>query len=138
MLISMAIAAGQHLLFTSSPLPDYRMPDTPGSYSCSASRKLRAAPSSWAIPPSWDREIWNETLASNAWWDMNAAEVQNLYSPIMFANYAEDLCISSHGWTCAAAAGNPFETDPATGKVLADLLSIDTVQLLRDPHSGVQ
>jgi hypothetical protein len=79
-------------------------------------------------------EIWEETLASNAWY-LNSAEVQNLYTPIMFAKYAEDLCISSHGWTCPAAAGKLFETDTGTGKVLADLLSVDTIQLLRDPEA---
>lgn len=133
-LVSMAIAAGQHVAFKSSPLPDYRMPDTPGSYS----RQIPGAQGGTFIvgdPTKLGPEIWNETLASNAWY-MNPAEVQNLYSPIMFAKYAEDLCISSHGWTCGEAAEKLFETDAATGKVLADLLSIDTVQLLRDPRSS--
>ncbi|MCB5292632.1 hypothetical protein BJQ90_02068 [Arthrobacter sp. SO3] len=134
MLVSMVIAAGQHVAFKSSPLPDYRMPDTPGSYS----RQLPEAKGGTFIvgdPTRLGPEIWNETLAANAWY-LNSAEVQNLYSPIMFAKYAEDLCISSHGWTCAAAAGKLFETDATTGKVLADLLSIDTVQILRDPDPG--
>lgn len=130
-LMSMVIAAGQHVAFKSSPLPDYRMPDDPASYS----RQLPDAKGGTFIvgdPTKLGPEIWNETLAANAWY-LNAAEVQNLYSPIMFAKYAEDLCIASHGWTCTAAAGKLFETDAATGKVLADLLSVDTVQLLRDP-----
>jgi hypothetical protein len=130
-LVSMAIALGQHVAFKSSPLPDYRMPDTPDSYA----RQLPGAQGGTFIvgdPTKLGPDIWNETLASNAWY-LNSAEVQNLYSPIMFARYAEDLCISSHGWTCGAAAVKLFETDATTGKVLADLLSIDTVQLLRDP-----
>lgn len=132
-LVSMVIAAGQHVAFKSSPLPDYRMPDIPGNYS----RQLPEAQGGTFIvgdPTKLGPEIWDETLASNAWY-LNSAEVQNLYSPIMFAKYAEDLCISSHGWTCGAAAGKLFETDATTGKVLADLLSIDTVQLLRDPDA---
>ena len=133
-LVSMVIAAGQHVAFKSSPLPDYRMPDIAGNYS----RQLPEAQGGTFIvgdPTKLGPEIWDETLASNAWY-LNSAEVQNLYSPIMFAKYAEDLCISSHGWTCGAAAGKLFETDAMTGKVLADLLSIDTVQLLRDPDTG--
>ncbi len=133
LLVSMTITAGQHMAFKASPLPDYRMPDTPESYA----RQLPGAQGGTFIvgdPTKLGPEIWNETLASNAWY-LNSAEVQNLYSPIMFARYAEDLCISSHGWTCGAAATKLFETDPTTGRVLADLLSIDTVQLLRDPDA---
>ncbi|UZX03896.1 YfhO family protein [Arthrobacter sp. CDRTa11] len=132
-LLSMAIAGGQHVAFKSSPLPDYRMPDTPGSYS---SQLPEAQGGTFIVgdPTKLGPRIWEETLASNAWY-LNSAEVQNLYTPIMFAKYAEDLCISSHGWTCPAAAGKLFETDTATGKVLADLLSIDTIQLLRDPEA---
>lgn len=131
LLVSMVIAAGQHVAFKSSPLPDYRMPDSPGSYS---SQLPEAQGGTFIVgdPTKLGPEIWNETLASNAWY-LNSAEVQNLYTPIMFAKYAEDLCISSHGWSCPAAAGKLFETDPATGRVLADLLSVDTVQILRDP-----
>ena len=131
LLVSMVIAAGQHIAFKAAPLPDFGMPDAPESYS----RQLPEAQGGTFIvgdPTRLGPEIWNETLASNAWY-LNSAEVQNLYSPIMFAKYAEDLCIASHGWSCGAAAGKLFETDPTTGKVLADLLSIDTVQILRDP-----
>lgn len=130
-LLSMVIAAGQHVAFKSSPLPDYRMPDTPGSY---ASQLPGAQGGTFIVgdPTKLGPGIWAETLASNAWY-LNPAEVQNLYTPIMFAKYAEDLCISSHGWTCGAAAAKLFETDATTGKHLADLLSIDTVQILRDP-----
>lgn len=130
-LMSMVIAMGQHAAFKSSPLPDYRMPDTAGSY---ASPLPSAKGGTFIVgdPTKLGPGIWDETLASNAWY-LNSAEVQNLYSPIMFAKYAEDLCISSHGWTCGAAAGKLFESDAATGEVLVDLLSIDTVQILRDP-----
>ncbi|MEC5180765.1 hypothetical protein [Arthrobacter sp. CG_A4] len=131
LLVSMVLAAGQHMAFKAAPLPDYQMPDTPESYS----RQLSGAQGGTFIvgdPTRLGPGIWNETLASNAWY-LNSAEVQNLYSPIMFAKYAEDLCISSHGWTCGAAAEKLFQTDPTTGKVLADLLSVDTVQILRDP-----
>lgn len=131
-LVSLVVAGGQHAAFRASPLPDYRMPDTPDGYS----RQLPGAKGGTFIvgdPTKLGPQIWNETLASNAWY-LNSAEVQNLYSPIMFAKYAEDLCISSHGWTCASAGRKLFEADAATGKVLADLLSLDTVQVLRDPE----
>ncbi|MET4588883.1 hypothetical protein [Arthrobacter sp. 754] len=131
LLVSMVIAVGQHVAFKSSPLPDYRMPDSRAGYS----GQLPAAQGGTFIvgdPTVLGPGIWNETLAANAWY-LNSAEVQNLYSPIMFAKYAEDLCISSHGWTCPASGRKLFEADAATGKPLADLLSIDTVQLLRDP-----
>jgi hypothetical protein len=132
LLVSMVIVAGQHVAFKSSPLPDYGMPDSPGGYS----GQLPAAKGGTFIvgdPTKLGPGIWNETLAANSWY-LNPAAVQNLYSPIMFAKYADDLCISSHGWTCAAAGQKLFETDALTHKPLADLLSIDTVQLLRDPE----
>lgn len=131
-LISLVIAGGQHAAFKGSPLPDYRMPDTAAGYS----QQLAGAKGGTFVvgdPTVLGPGIWDETLASNAWY-LNPAEVQNLYSPIMFAKYAEDLCISSHGWTCAAAGRKLFETDATTGEVLADLLSLDTVQILRDPE----
>jgi hypothetical protein len=132
--VSMVFAAGQHIAFKAAPLPDFQMPDTPHSYS----RPLPGAKGGTFIvgdPTKLGPAIWSETLASNAWY-LNPAEVQNLYSPIMFAKYAEDLCISSHGWTCWAAAEKLFQTDPSTGKILADLLSIDTVQVLRNPDTN--
>ncbi|MDR7157741.1 hypothetical protein [Arthrobacter sp. BE255] len=131
-LISLVIAGGQHAAFKGSPLPDYRMPDASAGYT----QQLPGAKGGTFVvgdPTILGAGIWDETLASNAWY-LNAAEVQNLYSPIMFAEYAEDLCISSHGWTCAAAGRKLFETDETTGAVLADLLSLDTVQILRDPQ----
>jgi hypothetical protein len=131
LLVSMVIAAGQHTAFRAAPLPDFQMPDTPEAYT----HQLPQAQGGTFVvgdPTRLGPEIWNETLASNAWY-LNSAQVQNLYSPIMFAKYAEDLCISSHGWTCGAAAEKLFQTDPNTGELLADLLSVDTVQILRDP-----
>jgi hypothetical protein len=133
-MVSMVVALGQHLAFRSSPLPDYRMPDTIDGYS---SQLSGAKGSTFVVgdPTRLDPEVWKETLAANAWY-LNPAEVQNLYSPIMYAAYTHDLCITTHGWACNKAAEKLFETDAATGRVLADLLSIDSVQILRDRDTG--
>jgi hypothetical protein len=77
-------------------------------------------------------ELWDETLLANSWY-LNEHPVQNLYTPIMFKTYAEDLCLDPHGWTCPLAGAKLFTKDEVTGKPLVDLLSIDSVQLIREP-----
>ena len=133
-LLSLGVALTQRVVFPGSPLPDYRMPDEPAGYSTQLAG-TRGGTFVVGDPTKLGTAVWNETLAGNAWY-MNEAQVHNLYTPIMFAKYAEDLCIYPHGWTCNAAAIKLFQTDEATGQVLADLLSIDTVQILRDPSAA--
>ncbi|MSR99228.1 YfhO family protein [Arthrobacter sp. BL-252-APC-1A] len=130
--VSLVTAVGQKHYFPATPLPDFHYPESPEEFQ----EPLAEAEGMAFIVGQPDRlgpDIWNETLASNAWY-LNDTPTHNLYSPIMFRAYSEDLCMSSHGWTCQNAADSLFTPDEETGELLVDLLSIDTVQILRDPE----
>lgn len=128
--VCLLTAVGQKHYFTAAPLPDFKMPDQVSGYS----KQLDHVPGmafTVGDPTRLGPSIWNSTLSANSWY-MSHALVQNLYSPIMFRTYNQDLCMDAHGRTCQNAADSLFTEDPATGKLLVDLLSIDTVQILRD------
>lgn len=127
--VCLVTAVGQKHYFPATPLPDFQYPESPEEFQ----EPLAEAEGMAFVVGQPDRlgpEIWNETLASNAWY-LNDTPTHNLYSPIMFRAYSEDLCMSSHGWTCQNAADSLFTPDEETGELLVDLLSIDTVQIVR-------
>lgn len=127
--VSLATSALQHHYFTGAPLPDFHMADTVDGYKKPLEGTQGIAFVS-GNPIPLGPEIWQESLLSNQWY-LSDVEVQNLYSPILFAKYTHDLCMDSHGWSCDNAVDSLFTTDVATGEPLVDLLSIDTVQILK-------
>lgn len=129
-LVSLATAVGQKHYFPAPPLPDFQFPQSPEAFDDPLA-KAEGVAFVVGAPDQLGPEIWDETLASNAWY-LNDVPTHNLYSPIMFAEYSQDLCMTSHGWTCQNAADTLFSVDGETGELLVDLLSIDTVQILRD------
>jgi hypothetical protein len=76
--------------------------------------------------------MFSDTLLANTWY-LNRAKVQNLYTPLQYKTYSEDLCMTHRGETCPAAFDKLFSVDAKTGLPLVDLLSIDSVQVLRTP-----
>ncbi|MCU1572663.1 MAG: hypothetical protein JWO93_745 [Micrococcaceae bacterium] len=76
--------------------------------------------------------MFSDTLLANTWY-LNRAKVQNLYTPLQYKTYSEDLCMTHRGETCPAAFDKLFSVDAKTGLLLVDLLSIDSVQVLRTP-----
>jgi hypothetical protein len=128
--VTMATAVGQHHYFKATPLPDFGLPDDVRAFEVPL-QKSQGMTFVSGNPAVLGAQVWDETLLANSWY-MNEAKVQNLYSPIMFKRYAEDLCLDPHGWTCSLAAPKLFTRDEATGELLVDLLSIDSVQLIRD------
>lgn len=129
-LVSLVTAVGQKHYFPAAPLPDFQFPESPDAYD----QPLTDAKGMTFVvgePDQLGPAIWEDTLASNAWY-LSDVPTHNLYSPIMFARYSEDLCMTSHGWTCQNAADKLFTVDAETGRLLVDLLSIDTVQILRN------
>lgn len=128
--VTLATAIGQHHYFKATPLPDFGLPDDVRAFD----RPLQKAEGVAFVsgnPAELGPEVWDETLLANSWY-LNETKVQNLYTPLMFARYAEDVCLDPHGWTCPAAAAKLFTRDEATGQLLADLLSVDSVQLIRE------
>lgn len=130
-LVSLATSFGQHHYYKAAPLPDFGLPDATSEYS-DPLHDAKGVTFIVGNPAAFGPEIWDETLLANSWY-LNEAKVQNLYSPLMFSAYGKDLCLDSHGWTCQQAREALFSTDTTTGVKLVDLLSIDTVQIIRDP-----
>lgn len=77
-------------------------------------------------------DFWDETVFGNSWYLNPDAQFQNLYTPVGYEAYASEYCMLFDGRTCAGLADKLFEVDPTTGLPLADLLSLDTVQILTD------
>lgn len=127
--VSLATSVLQHHYFTGAPLPDFHMADTVDQYKKPLEGTQGIAFVS-GNPIPLRPAIWEESLLSNQWY-LSDVQVQNLYSPILFAKYTYDLCMDSHGWTCDHAVDTLFTKDPTTGKPLVDLLSIDTIQVLK-------
>ena len=117
----------QHQYFPISPLPDFGLP---------AEREVvrgllsQAEGDTMVIGnPTQTRVDWYQTSYANGWL-LADTTVTNVYSPVMHRAYAEDLCIDSHGVVCWESAAKLFEVDPITGRQLADLLSLSSVQIL--------
>jgi hypothetical protein len=136
--ITLATALFQRQTFPSSPLPDYNLPNDVAAYETpldgiEGGTFVVGQPN--ALPPT----IWEETLVANTWY-LSDTDSHNLYSPVQFQNYAWDLCMDTHGWTCEGALGTLFTPDPEIGALPVDLLSINAIQILRqvDDPSGVR
>ena len=82
-------------------------------------------------------DVLEETLLSNSWY-LNPTPVHNLYTPVQYLSYALDLCMNHTGVSCADSVDKLFSTDEETGERVVDLLSIDTVQILREPEETEQ
>ena len=81
-------------------------------------------------PLSLGDDLWEETAFGNTWYLLDDVSVQNLYTPVGFKTYSEDLCLAYDGRTCPELADKLFDADATTGVPLADLLSLDVVQVL--------
>ncbi|WP_144406423.1 YfhO family protein [Arthrobacter sp. SPG23] len=127
---SLALAFPQHYYFPNPPVQDFKLPADTSKYST----QLSGAKGQAVVvgtPSALDPSIWTESLVGNMWY-LNPGSVHNLYSPIQNAAYSKDLCIASRGETCKELSTKLFEIDPTSGKPLADLLRVDTVQIVRD------
>lgn len=127
---SLALAFPQHYYFPNPPVQDFQLPSDTSKYSSQLSGSKGQAVVV-GTPSALDPSIWSETLVGNMWY-LNPGSVHNLYSPIQNAAYSKDLCIGSRGETCKELSTKLFEIDPTSGKPLADLLRVDTIQIVRD------
>lgn len=127
---SVALAFPQHYYFPNPPVQDFKLPSDTSKYSTQLSGSKGQAVVV-GTPSALDASIWSESLVGNMWY-LNPGSVHNLYSPIQNAAYSKDLCIGSRGETCKELSTKLFEIDPTSGKPLADLLRVDTVQIVRD------
>ena len=78
-----------------------------------------------------DPALWQETLLGNIWYASDAS-VQNVYTPVAFARYADVMCMNWRGETCPDLINRLFTVQPSTGLMLVDQLSIDTIMMFKD------
>lgn len=82
-------------------------------------------------PPRRDvSQLWDETLIANTWL-INDASVINVYSIIQHEAFTENLCMNHRGETCPELLGWLFTIQPGLSTRLVDLLSVDTLHLLK-------
>lgn len=77
-------------------------------------------------------EIFSETLVANTWYMNPHVAMQNTYTTIFHVAYAADVCMNHLGATCPEVLDTLFAKDETTGLPLVDLLSIDTVQIIKE------
>jgi hypothetical protein len=82
-------------------------------------------------PPRGDvSQLWDETLIAHTWL-INDASVMNVYSIIQHEAFADNLCMNHRGETCPELLGWLFTSQPGLSTRLVDLLSVDTLHLLK-------
>ena len=82
-----------------------------------------------------DWAVWDETALSTLWY-LTGRDVQNMYSATGFAGYNSALCVNNRGEMCGQALDALFATVRGKGASLADLMSIDSVQLILPATAG--
>lgn len=74
--------------------------------------------------------FWEETLWGSTWY-LADIDAMNAYSPTGYLSFNLDLCLNPYyGTTCDDLTDRLFAKDPTTGVPLADLLGIDSIQIL--------
>ncbi|MDF2573687.1 MAG: Integral rane protein [Agromyces sp.] len=73
---------------------------------------------------------WSESVVSNLWY-VTRKPVQNAYTSVFYAPYAETTCMAYNGVTCTGLYEELFDRQPDTGKPLVDLLSVSSVQIVK-------
>ncbi|WP_069385654.1 hypothetical protein [Cellulosimicrobium cellulans] len=76
-------------------------------------------------------EVFEETLVANTWYLNPNVRMQNVYTTIFFEALAEKTCMNHVGATCPELLDTLFERVDGTDADLVDLLSIDTIQLIK-------
>ena len=71
-------------------------------------------------------------------WYLSPHPVQSTYTTIGYETYTKRFCVLYSGNLCPRGLTALMETDPSTGSVRADLLSVSTLQLLRKDFSAAR
>jgi hypothetical protein len=131
-LVTIVMIVPQHKAESASPLRDYGVGDIVSGYQSvldgvkgdvfvvgSPTDGGPAAPS-----------LWRETSVANLFY-IAGASVQNAYSSVYYPGYNSAVCMQYNGFTCPDAYTNLFRVQPGTGKTLADLMGVSSVQVVK-------
>jgi hypothetical protein len=81
----------------------------------------------YVLPGNKDEPL---VLMANSWY-VSDRHVQNVHGNTSFAAYARRYCFNAVGSTCTGALRKLFSTEPTTGAKRVDLLSVNSVALLK-------
>ena len=116
----------------SSPLPDFGLPPQVDAYRTAPPARVNdVVVVGSASAHLGDPALWREALLGNIWYVPDAS-VQNVYTPVAFARYSDLMCMNWRGETCPDLVNRLFAVQPATGLLLVDQLSTDTIVMFKD------
>lgn len=129
--VSVLLLVPQTLVFPSTPLPKFGVPD-------SVARLQSVLPDSpgdaivvgdiYAYG-GMDASF-NERLMGNLWY-LSPTPVSSLYTVLPYSTFSKDLCMDLRGATCADAIETLWSTDPETGLPVADLMGVSTILAMK-------
>ncbi|KRC60478.1 hypothetical protein ASE14_05515 [Agromyces sp. Root81] len=131
MLLSVALLVPQHATHRQAPLRDYGVPTQVSDYRT----QLDGAVGDVLVVggPKVNEEAdfpWSESVVSNLWY-VTRVPVQNAYTSVFYAAYAEATCMDYNGITCPELYKDLFKPMPETGVPLVDLLGVSSVQVVK-------
>jgi len=130
-LTTLVIAFGQSALFADKLVSRMDYPDEVSDYTAT----MPTGGGDGIVigsPLGLPKEAFQEVSFANMWYLEDGTAVQNVYTPTEHKSYAADLCLTYDGRTCFELIDKLFSLDPTTQLPLADLLSLDTIQLVAD------
>lgn len=131
--VTVVLLAFQHAVFPTPPSPERNLPAQLADYQ----GQVPAAQGDILVVGDVFDELTTDPaaagdfLAGSAWY-LGPHPVQNTYTTISFDTYYERYCIHYSGFTCPELLDTLFTTEPVTGLPRVDLLSVSTLQLVRD------
>ena len=130
--VSLAFVGLQHHSTPKSTLTDYSLPTTVSHYKAVDAHTVGDGIVVGSLDTGINNpQLWNEILLANSWYVNDSASFQNTYTTIGFLNYARLTCVNYLGTTCPDLVNRLFTQRAATGLLLVDELSIDTVQMIK-------
>ncbi|QYF73840.1 hypothetical protein [Cryobacterium sp. PAMC25264] len=128
--LTVLLLVPQHISSPTSPLPDYGVPNDVSDYQQQLEDAEGDVIIAGGVGDLGDPGAWDETLVGNLWY-VTEEDVQNAYSAVYYTPYNSLTCMQYNGSTCGALYSRLFTTMPETGKTVADLMGVSSVQAVK-------
>lgn len=128
--LTVLLLVPQHVSSPTSPLPDYRVPNDVSDYQQQLENAEGDVIIAGGVADTGSADAWDETLVGNLWY-VTEEDVQNAYSAVYYTPYNSLTCMQYNGSTCGALFSRLFTTMPETGKTVADLMGVSSVQAVK-------
>ncbi|MBG6058524.1 hypothetical protein RCH16_003314 [Cryobacterium sp. MP_M5] len=128
--LTVLLLVPQHVASPASPLPDYGVPNDVSDYQSQLESAEGDVIVVGGVEDVHKPDAWNETLVGNLWY-VTGERVQNAYSAVYYTPYNSLTCMQYNGSTCGGLYSRLFTTMPETGKSVADLMGVSSVQAVK-------